>query len=140
MESPFEEFRKKNIILYLEPILEKSQNVYISVLTLSDMPEGPISKMVRRISSSSLSPFQTFSSNSSFSPFPNCVYILSRYTTPVNNHYMSSEDIPSVLGYLRANGYHVDTSFLHAIPSILDGVSENRYSGNRKVICIFSLL
>jgi hypothetical protein len=145
MESPFDNLREngngsgKFSILYLEPILDSYSQTYKHVLTFSDMPEGPISDMVRRISLPRLSPFQTTGVDS---PFMNCTFILSRYRNGSGNccrgkEWMGAEDIPSVFSYLVSNGYTIDTSLTKLLhKSEINFVKP--LSGNRKMICMFS--
>ena len=52
---------------------------------------------------------------------------------------MTAEDIPAVLSYLQNNNYVVDTNmtklmFKSRIP--MAGVSEQRMSGDRRMICM----
>jgi hypothetical protein len=52
--------------------------------------------------------------------------------------YMSANDIPAVYGYLKANGYRIDTSLTKMTfqsPVKIGGIDENGYGGNRKLIC-----
>ena len=141
MESPFD---NQTITLYLEPVLNTYIKNYMNILTLSGMPTGPLKDLVAPIHSSPLSPFQQASPM--FGNFPSCVYALCRYpkTKPSMNHlrsFMTADDIPAVLGYLRNNGYTVETSLvnmLHRGQIDLGGASETRFSGNRKLVCIFS--
>jgi hypothetical protein len=51
---------------------------------------------------------------------------------------MGADDIPSVLGYLKANGYTIDTDLTKMMFKSrveVGGVSNGRFSGDRKVIC-----
>jgi hypothetical protein len=152
MESPFDAVQTNTVVMYLEPILNTYYRTYQNVITLSDMPMGPIADMVKPINPPKLSSFQ------SFSPFSSpimgrtvgsgCVYALLRY--PVDkiaynaknaNIHMCAEDIPSVFSYLRKHCYIIETDMtnmllLSDIP--VGGVSETRLSGNRKMICAFT--
>lgn len=150
MESPFDTYSNKTTVLYLEPIYDPYQQIYINAITLSGNSDGPLSAMVKQVNSPPLSPFQTFS-NSLTSPFPNCAYVLNRY--PIKSGYssvnknilnwMTGDDIPKVLSYLKANQYEIDTSLtsmLNHSQVNLGGVSDSRFSGNRKFICIFTYM
>lgn len=125
MESPFDSNNNSTITMYLEPMLEPYQNVYLKVITLSGKPTGSLSTLTRRIHVPKLSPFETFSITSK--PFPNCIYVLARYPY-TNNDWMVEEDIPNVLTYLQNNNYQIEKT--------LTEISQKR---NRKVICVFSL-
>lgn len=132
LQSPFIN-ENNTIILYSEPILDPYQNIYLNVLTLSGIPKGPLSKMTKQIKVPNLSSFQTFSS-SIMNPFPNCIYILTRYPNnnqiQIQNQWMFEDDIPSVLSYLQNYNYKIETSLLNH--------SQKYCSGNRKQICVFS--
>jgi hypothetical protein len=146
MESPFTKTNISTFILYLEPYLNTYYKAYQNIITLSSMPNGPLSNMVTKISSSKLSTFQTVSDFNN-NPF-NCMYVLLRY--PLNSgrnnlkytdSFMGADDIPSIFSYLVENGYKIDTDLtkmLYKSPVIIGGVSDSRISGNRKMIAIIS--
>jgi hypothetical protein len=154
MESPFAKYGEGcgggTFVLYLEPILNPYYRTYQNVITLDRMPTGPLADMVGLIQLPKLSPFQEAGVFSS----PNygrgllggsCVYVLLRYPKcvggfnwKITDAFMGADDIPSVLGYLKANGYTIDMELTKMmLKSKIDvgGVSERRFSGNRKVIC-----
>jgi hypothetical protein len=140
MESPFENATNKTCALYLEPILNTHLESYQDVLTLSDMPAGPIANMVRRINVPRLSPFQGPYSD-------NCILVLTRY--PNSNmknedNFMFSSDIPNVFGYLEGNGYKIlDSLTTIAFRGQFDFASSSSSyrngsgSGKRRLICLF---
>jgi len=137
-ESPFET-QNNMIILYLEPILDPYQNTYLNVLTLSGIPNGPLSKITRQINTPKLSPFQT--SSNIMSPFPTCMYILMRYPNKtMTNNWMFEDDIPSVFSYLQQNNYTIETSLTKLMTknNITSNNAQTRFSGNRKTIFMFS--
>jgi hypothetical protein len=61
-------------------------------------------------------------------------------TSSIKNadYLLGSDDIPSVLSYLHTNGYIVDTQLTKMLfkSDVLNGTSQNRLSGNKKMICI----
>lgn len=154
MESPFGK-PNSTFVLYLEPILNSYYSTYQNIITLNKMPPGPLADMVTTIDHPKLSPFQTagvFSNprlNSGLGG--SCVHTLLRYPKSAcgvgrvgknTEIFMGADDIPSVIGYLRENGYKLDTDitkmFLKSRIEI-GGVSEQRFSGDRKMICIVSM-
>lgn len=148
MESPFDKYQNKTVILYLEPLLDSYQQTYINALTMNVKPEGPIANMVKSYNAPSLSPFQTYN-NSITTPFQNCTYVLNRYPNQNSNNsnriykhnWMTAEDIPAVLSYLQDNQYRVETSLTKLVQHShinLGGVSDIKLSGNRRMICMFS--
>lgn len=144
-ESPFAK-ANSSFTLYLEPILNTYYKTYQNVITLSNIPPGPLSDMVATISTPNLSPFQQAPIIGN-NPF-NCTYALVRYpvkssgsTIKNGDYFMVADDIPSVISYLQENGYTIDTAvstllFKSKIP--IGGVSDTRISGNRKMILMAS--
>ena len=144
MESPFDNYNS-HCILYLEPFLNNFHKTYQNVITLSSMPDGPLANLVTTTSTSKLSPFQQLNSISS-NP-SNCVHVLLRYPknsagsiSSVKNteHFMGHDDIPSIFSYLQSNGYEVDTKLTKMLfkSDVVGGSSQNRLSGNKKMICM----
>ena len=124
MQSPFDN-ANKTCVLYLEPMLNTYYKSYQNILTVSNLPEGPLSSLVQTISSPKLSPFQIVSR---FSPPPTsrnsysqiCMLALSRYPLSANNggikcadNFMTADDIPKVIGYLESNGYKIMADVTH---------------------------
>ena len=107
MESPFDNAASSVCSLFLEPVLNSHYKIYQSILTVSNIPNGPLANLIARTNAPKLS---TFSPPQS----PNCSLIVCRY--PCNGHlnnsknmnqFMYSEDIPNVIGYLENNGYEI---------------------------------
>jgi len=144
MESPFYKNNSQSIVLYLEPYLNTYYKNYQNIITLSNMPVGPLADMVTTISFPKLSAFQNASPF--FSNPNNCTFVLLRY--PKNSGYnlkttdcfMGADDIPAVLSYLRSNGYTIEidlTKMLFKSRVLIGGVSDSKMSGDRKMICSF---
>ena len=146
MESPFK--NHSSVVMYLEPFLNSYTQNYQNIITFSNMPDGPLSNMVSMISSPKLSSFQYLNNGNNVN---NCIYVLLRY--PKNNcgggngclknpdFFMGSDDIPSIFGYLRTNGYSIDTEITKMMNKsrvLVGGVSDTRFSGDRKMISMFS--
>ncbi len=146
MESPFD--NQSTIALYLEPILNSYYKCYQDILTLSDIPEGPLQKMVTKISVPKLSEFQT---TSAFSPPPasrsayskNCLLALCRYPTDkvhpgakCGDYYMYAGDVPNVFGYLESNGYKIMESLTTMTQRGSVDIARGFHS-NRRLICMF---
>ena len=149
MESPFENVANKTCALYLEPMLNSYYQSYQDVLTLSDIPAGPLATLVRRINVPRLS---TFQSMSAFSPPPpsrsafseTCLLTLSRYPLQTNirnaDSFMYANDIPNVFGYLENNGYKILeslTTMAFRGPVDVASSSPNAFNGHRRLICMF---
>ena len=149
MESPFEKHGQgSTFVLYLEPILNPYFKAYQNVITLDRMPSGPLADMVTVVDLPKLSSFQEAGIFSSRGLGGCCAHLLLRYRKTSGlfswkntDIFMGADDIPSVLGYLRANGYTVDTDLTRMIFESrveVGGVSDKRFSGDRKVICFVS--
>jgi len=149
MESPFSQ--NSTFVLYLEPVYNSFLQTYQNIITLNVMPQGPLRNMVTHCQFPKLSPFQE--PNATFDPMMNCVYVLLRFpVSQIGSGYgafkhasnlMGADDIPSVFSYLQSQGYKVDTSLTSMLQDgrvIVGGVSDKRYSGNRKMIAMVSYL
>jgi hypothetical protein len=145
MESPFAKHSAgSTFVLYLEPILNPYLKSYQNVITLDRMPTGVLADMVALVNLPKLSPFQ----EAGLGFIGSCVHVLLRYPKSCglfswknSDIFMGADDIPSVLGYLRCNGYVVDTDLTKMMFKSrieVGGVSEKRFSGDRKVICFVS--
>lgn len=143
MESPFST-ANTSFVLYLEPIRISLQKTYQDIITVSTIPAGPLSNMVKPMSFEKLSPFQQ--TGALFNGF-GCTNVLLRYPKgnanglSIKNHeiYMTKDDIPSVFSYLQSNGYTVDTNMTKLMFKSrvsMGGVSETRLSGDRRMICM----
>lgn len=153
MESPFAKHGQgsgSTFVLYLEPILNSYFQTYQNVITLDRMPTGVLADMVSLVNLPKLSPFQEAGvfSSPNFGRGGSCVHVLLRYPKNVcgfnwknTDVFMGADDIPSVLGYLKANGYTIDTDLTKMMFKSrveVGGVSDRRFSGDRKVICFVS--
>ena len=156
MESPFYSQTQCNtngtciFTLFVEPILDSYTQTYLNVITLSNMPLGPLSEMVKMISLQKLSPFMEIGTNSGILNNGlglGCTYVLMKY--PVKgggvpksiDGYMRPDDIPALFSYLSSNGYTIDnnlTSMMNKSRVLIGGVSDTRFSGDRKMICMVS--
>ena len=127
--------------LYLEPILNNMNRCYQNILTVSNIPDGPLARHIKRIGSPRLSEFQSLSS---YSPAPssrslysqNCIFALSREPSKLN--YMLAEDIPIVIGFLETNGYKIMTEMTNiAYRGPVDFATSDAYGQNRRFIFMF---
>lgn len=147
-DSPFANC--SSFVLYLEPIYNPFLQIYQNAITLNCKPPGPLSNMVSYVHLSKLSPFQEPSPTFDLM---SCAHVLLRY--PVSKvgtgigafkHstvLMSADDIPSVFSYLQTHGYKVDTSTTTMLQDgrvLVGGVSDRRFSGNRRMIAIVQYL
>lgn len=134
-ESPFEKYQSKTVVLYVEPLLDTYNQMYISALTLNAMPDGPLSKLIKVYNAPKLSPFHSPN---------NCTYVIMKYPNgnkSISTNWMLEEDIPSVFSYLQANNYNIDTSLTKLMNHSqvnLGGISQIKRTGNRRMVCMLS--
>jgi hypothetical protein len=98
---------------------------YENIITIDKMPIGPLSQLVSHYSSPRLSPFQSTNQNNC------CKYAIRRnYDSSKNmeNYFLNADDVPSLLGYLMANGYTIDTSITKTI--------QKANVSNKKMVCL----
>uniref|UniRef100_A0A6C0LAL0 Uncharacterized protein n=1 Tax=viral metagenome TaxID=1070528 RepID=A0A6C0LAL0_9ZZZZ len=151
MESPFAKHGQgsgSTFVLYLEPIMNPYFKSYQNVITLDRMPDGPLADMVTMVNLPKLSPFQEAGNGFGRGMGGSCIHVLLRYRKSSglfswknSDIFMGTDDIPSVLGYLKANGYTIDTDLTKMMFKSrveVGGISDKRFSGDRKVICFVS--
>jgi len=139
-----------SFVMYLEPIYNPVLQIYQNIITLNCDPTGPLSNMVTHINLPKLSPFQQSTPNFDGT---SCIFALLRHPVSKigsgnsafkwNGAFMGSDDIPSVFSYLQTHGYSIDTtttSMLQDGRVIVGGVSDKRFSGNRRMIAMVTFI
>jgi hypothetical protein len=148
MESPFDAYSNNNTItMFIEPILHPYTQTYQNIVTLNNIPRGPLANMVCRINTPKLSEFAYWSPNT----LPTrrggyCIYALSRYVCTSENRsiknvdwFMGPQDIPAIFSYLSDNGYKIQTDLTKLIYKSNIDIGEGN-QGSKKIICMFSYL
>ena len=118
------------------------------------MPKGPLEDLVSTVSFPKLSAFQeagVFANpNIGRALLGSCVHVLMRYPKGTINGvlnwkcpdiFMGADDIPAIFGFLKKNGYTVDTDLTKMMfkgPVTIGGQCDTRFSGDRKMICMVS--
>jgi hypothetical protein len=132
-EIPFPEIETYTV--YLEPFLNTYYKEYQNILTVDRTPGGAIGAYVKRVNAPVLSPFNTFPS--ALSPVNNCLCAFVRnpngFTMKNNNPFLNERDIPSLLSFLRTNGYSVDMETVKIMHKA--GVQS---TGDKRMICVFT--
>ena len=132
-EIPFPEIETYTV--YLEPFLNTYYKEYQNILTVDRTPRGAIGAYVKRVNAPVLSPFNTFPSP--LSPVNNCLCAFVRnqngFTMKNNNPFLNERDIPSLLAFLRTNGYSVDMETVKIMNKA--GVQS---TGDKRMICVFT--
>ena len=147
MQSPFDNINNSICTLYLEPFLNSHYKSYQNILTLSNIPAGPLAGLIQKISSPRLSQFQSISA---FSPPPasrtlyshTCLLALSRYPNPGNtskyaDNFMYSADIPNVIGYLETKGYKIMTDMTNMANKGTVDFAADTFNRGRRFVFMF---
>jgi hypothetical protein len=89
------------------PYLNTNTKEYCNIVTINQMPKGPLSKAVRRVNFPPLSQFKGV-----YNSCNNCGLALLSMDMCNNkcNGLMSTDEVPNLFSYLVTNGYKIDTS------------------------------
>ena len=96
----------KTIALYSQPYLDKLNQYYTNIITLSNIPDGPLANYIVKIRNPYLSPFK---------PLPQyCTFVISKKNLhqPLDNcnEYFVTDEMPNLFSFLLETGYTIDTS------------------------------
>ena len=83
--------------IFMEPYLDRHCKQYKNILTLIEIPAGPLAERVTRIYAPNLSEFNQQRENV-------CKYAIKDEC----NKYMEIEHLPKLMSYLVSNGYTID--------------------------------
>jgi hypothetical protein len=123
----------KTFTLFSRPYLDKINQCYKNIVTINNIPKGPLGRYVKRIQFPQLSPFKE---SSPCSPIDKCGYVLTKIDNQCisncGDNLLTTDDIPDLICYLTSNGYKVDTSVTKMF-----NTSEVRFNTNNanKLIC-----
>lgn len=123
----------KTFTLFSTPYLDKFNQCYKNIITINNIPKGPLSNYVKRIQFPQLSPFKVSSPCSEISK---CGYVLTKIDSQCfskcGDNLLTTDDVPDLISYLVSNGYKVDTSITKMF-----NTSEIRFNTNNanKLIC-----
>lgn len=119
--------KKQITSMFLEPILDPYSKTYCEVITLSNIPIGPLSPFVQRISSPKLSEFQGNSLRNK------CIYVLLKSLCSYETNcckYVNIDDISEVFSFLTSNNYVIEEGLSQMVTS--------QFNNHRRLICMFS--
>jgi hypothetical protein len=126
---------KKTTSLFSTPYLDKYNECYKNIITISAIPQGPCSKLIKRINLPILSPFKN---NSPCNKIKTCCLGLTspkEFPNCCNDNLMVVDDVPNLISFLLENNYKVDTSITKMLNQ-----SEIRFETNNgnKLICLIT--
>ena len=136
MISPFDNLSQQSYVLSLETVLNTFTHNYCKIIVIDRIPVGPLASLVTTLSSPKLSPFQN-------NPFGHsCIHPIVRFpnTSPNLNqieHFLTSHDIPSIISFLRANNYTIDSDMTTMVSGFSLSPSSGGNSGSSQTICMF---
>jgi len=122
-DSPF--FQTLSYTLSVEPYLNTYSKQYQNIITIDKKPMGPLAQLVSHYNQAKISPFQ-LTENSC------CKYAIRRHYglgACREDYFLTTEDVPSLLSYLTANGYSIDSATTKIV---------QKANTNKKMICIFT--
>lgn len=136
--SPFDAISTYTV--YIEPYLNTIYKEYQRILTIDKQPAGALAPLVRPINTKPLSPF--YSPPQLADPF-SCTYAIMRYPNAVasksTNAFLTVKDIPTLIAFLKTNGYAVDMDVLKITDKCGGNIGFNDHTGGKKtMVCTFT--
>jgi len=122
-DSPF--FQTLSYTLSVEPYLNTYSKQYQNIITIDKKPMGPLAQLVSHYNQTKISPFQVTENSC-------CKYAIRRHYglgACREDYFLTTEDVPSLLSYLTANGYSIDSATTKIV---------QKANTNKKMICIFT--
>lgn len=92
----------KTFTIFGQPYLDRFQQCYINILTINNIPAGPLGEKVIKIQTPPLSEFKI---PGPCCPLPVCTLALKSFQ---HGGIMREEDIPYLFSYLLSNGYTIN--------------------------------
>jgi hypothetical protein len=95
-----------------QPYYDPHNQCYKNILMVNIEPQGPLRRLVRRIQLPRLSPFQK---DGPCYTVQKCGLALSGLTNGYNCNLMTPDEIPSLISFLQANGYQIETQITNML-------------------------
>lgn len=114
--------------LSYKPYYDANKQCYRNILTLNEMPKGPLANLVRRMNPPLISPFIT-NDPCDCNQSRHCIYAI--YDAD-NQNLMCMNRLSNLMSFLMSNGYKIDT----AMTKILSKVNVN--TNDETLICYIS--
>lgn len=120
----------KTIALYSQPYLDKSNQYYTNIITLSNIPDGPLANYIVKIRNPYLSSFKPLHEY--------CTFVISKKNMQQQldncNEYFVTDEIPNLFSFLLESGYTIDTSITKMI--LQTGITFHTNNANNLVCFI----
>lgn len=102
----------KTITITSQPFYDEYNQCYKNILTVNNVPYGPLSRIVRKIKFPKLSPFQVAGP---CTPIPKCGLALISMNNYNGCGLMTPDDLPDLISFLLANGYQLETQITNML-------------------------
>lgn len=89
------------------PYLDEYNKCYKNIMTINEMPQGPLAKYVTRLKLPKLSPFQV---EGPCSPIDKCALAITNISNMCGGcgSLMTPNEIPDLISFLLSNGYQIE--------------------------------
>jgi hypothetical protein len=112
--------------LYSITYLDTYEKCYKKIITINNLPEGPLKNFVKQITLPKLNDADI---DTPCCPREKCVYALYNYNT---NHLMSVDEFPNLFSFLTENNYIINSA-------LTDMMNKSDIRVNKKnIICFFT--
>ena len=100
--------------LSYRPYYDANKQCYRNIITINEMPKGPLASLVRRTNPPLISPFIT-NDPCDCNQGNHCIYAI--YDLE-NNALLCMNSIPKLMSYLISNGYKIDSSMTKILSKV----------------------
>lgn len=104
----------KTITITSQSFYDEYNQCYKNILTVNNIPCGPLNKFIRKIKFPKLSPFQR---EGPCTPIPKCGLALINMNINMCKcgQLMTPDDIPDLMEFLLGNGYQIETQLTNML-------------------------
>jgi hypothetical protein len=108
----------KTFTITSQPFYDQYNQCYKNIMMVNLEPQGPLSRLVRRLILPRLSPFQR---EGPCNPIQKCGLALQSLSTGCCNKYtsgcdlMTPDEIPDLISFLQSNGYQIETQITNML-------------------------
>lgn len=100
----------KSYIISIRVYLDTCTGCYKNIITINNLPEGPLRKLVGKLQMPQLSPFKTQSSCGYNKDCALALYSVNECDNDCRGCIMNESNIPELFSFLMSTGYTIDTS------------------------------